>query len=436
MILAAPTNSAPPEAELQFDVGSTDDSLERMIELFARHGDTYRVFVPSRRSYTYVIHHPDDVKRVLVSNHRNYTKGVGLDRVKILLGKGIMTSEGELWKRQRYMMQPLFHRRVITEFAGVIAQANDRWIDRWEGLAHRGEPINLTDEMSELTLEIVLRSIFGRDLDRLSQQLGGNPFEVVTREQSRDLQFAYKFRSLTKLVAQLIAQRRDTAEEHFDYVAMLMNARDKDSGAPMGERELIDEIMTLVVAGHETTASGLNWTWYLISQHPQIEARLHAEIAAAAEVPSPSLAEMEGLRFTRQVIDEALRLYPPGWVLSRRTVNADSLGGYPVPPGTNVLLPLYLLHRHPNFWKNPETFDPDRFAPEHEAERPRFAYMPFAAGPRHCIGETFALYEMLVHLYKVARRYRLRYVPDEPLELEAQINLRTRHPLHMRLEAR
>jgi len=436
MTAAATPQPQPPEAELQFDVGSTDDSLERMIELFARHGDTYRVYVPARRSYTYVIHHPDDVKRVLVSNHRNYTKGVGLDRVKILLGRGIMTSEGELWKRQRYMMQPLFHRRVVTTFAEVIAQSNDRWIARWEGLARRGELINLTDEMSALTLEIVLRSIFGRDLDRLSQQLGGNPFEVVTREQSRDLQFAYKFRSLTKLVAQLIAQRRDTAEEHFDYVAMLMNARDKDSGAPMGERELIDEIMTLVVAGHETTASGLNWTWYLISQHPQIEARLHAEIAAAAELPSPSLAEMEGLRFTRQVIDEALRLYPPGWVLSRRTVNADSLGGYPVPPGTNVLLPLYLLHRHPNFWKNPETFDPDRFAPEHEAERPRFAYMPFAAGPRHCIGETFALYEMLVHLYKVARRYRLRYVPDEPLELEAQINLRTRHPLHMRLEAR
>jgi cytochrome P450 len=268
MIAAAPANRTPPEAELQFDVGSTDDSLERMIELFARHGDTYRVYVPARRSYTYVVHHPDDVKRVLVSNHRNYTKGVGLDRVKILLGKGIMTSEGELWKRQRYMMQPLFHRRVISGFAELIAQANDRWIERWEGLARRGELINLTDEMSELTLEIVLRSVFGRDLDRLSQQLGGNPFEVVTREQSRDLQFAYKFRSLTKLVAQLIAQRRATEEEHVDYVAMLMNARDKETGAPMGERELIDEVMTLVVAGHETTASGLNWTWYLFSQHP------------------------------------------------------------------------------------------------------------------------------------------------------------------------
>ena len=407
-----------------------------MIELFARHGDTYRVFVPARRSYTYVIHHPDDVKRVLVSNHKNYTKGVGLDRVRILLGKGIMTSEGELWKRQRYMMQPLFHRRVISAFANVIAQENDRFISRWELLAGRGELVSLTDEMSELTLAIVLRSIFGRDLDRLRQQLGGNPFEVVTREQSRDLQFAFKFRSLTKLVAQLLARRRAEPEEHFDYVAMLMEARDKESGEPMGERELIDEVMTLIVAGHETTASGLNWTWYLLSQHPQSEARLHAEIDAAPQLPAPGLAQMEALPYTQQVINEALRLYPPGWLLSRRTIEADVLGGYAVAPGTNVLLPLYLLHRHPRFWKDPESFEPARFAPEHEAERPRFAYMPFAAGPRHCIGETFALYEMLVHLYKVARRYRLVYVPDKPLELEAQINLRTRHPLHMRLERR
>ena len=407
-----------------------------MIELFARHGDTYRVYVPARRSYTYVIHHPDDVKRVLVSNHRNYTKGVGLDRVRILLGKGIMTSEGELWKRQRYMMQPLFHRRVIGGFAELIARTNDRWLERWEGLARRGEPINLTDEMSELTLEIVLRSIFGRDLDRLSQQLGGNPFAVVTREQSRDLQFAYKFRSLTKLVAQLIAQRRVANEEHSDYVAMLMHARDKESGEPMAERELIDEIMTLVVAGHETTASGLNWTWYLLSQHPQVESRLHAEIDAAADMAVPTFTQTEGLRYTRQVVDESLRLYPPGWVLSRRTIEADVLGGYPVAPGTNVLLPLYLLHRHPQFWSDPEVFDPGRFAPEHEAQRPRFAYMPFAAGPRHCIGETFALYEMLMHLYKVARHYRLRYLADQPPELEAQINLRTRRPLYMRVEPR
>ena len=423
-------------AELQFDVGSTEDSLERMVELFARHGDTYRVFVPARSSYTYVIHHPDDIKRVLVSNHRNYVKGLGLDRVKILLGKGIMTSEGELWKRQRYMMQPFFHRRVVTRFAELIAQVNERFLARWDTLAARGELLNLTDELSELTLEIVLRSIFGTDLERLTQQLGANPFEVVTRESERNLQFAYKFRSLTKLVAELIARRRREGSEHFDFLAMLMGARDKDSGAPMPERELIDEVMTLIVAGHETTASGLNWTWYLLSQHPQVLARLQAELDAAPEYAAPSLEQMESLAYTQQVVNEALRLYPPGWLLSRRTLEADVLGGYAVPANSNVLLPLYLLHRHPRFWRDPERFEPERFAPEHEAERPRFAYMPFAAGPRHCIGETVALYEMLVHLYKIARRYRLVYVPDRPLELEAQINLRTRYPLHMRLERR
>ncbi|HXR89113.1 MAG TPA: cytochrome P450 [Steroidobacteraceae bacterium] len=426
----------PPEAELQFDIGSTDDSLDRMIELFARHGDTYRVYVPTRKSYTYVIHHPDDVKRVLVSNHRNYTKGVGLDRVKILLGKGLMTSEGEFWKRQRYMMQPMFHRRVITEFAALIDAANERFTARWEAQAARGEVVNLTDEMSELTLEIVLRSIFGTDLDRLAQQPGGNPFEVVTREQGRNLQFAFKFRSLTKLVAELVRRRREGREEHFDYVGMLMNARDKDTGNAMQERELIDEVLTLVVAGHETTASALNWTWYLLSQHPEVEARLHAEIDSAPAVSAPSLAQMEALAYTQQVVNEALRLYPPGWLLSRRTIEPDVLSGFEIAAGTNVLLPLYLLHRHPRYWHDPDAFRPERFAPDHEAERPRFAYMPFAAGPRHCIGETFALYEMLMHLYKVARRYRLVHVPDMPLELEAQINLRTKYPLHMRLERR
>jgi len=437
MTAAVTPQPQPPEAELQFDVGSTDDSLERMIELFARHGDTYRVYVPSRHSYTYVIHHPDDVKRVLVSNYRNYTKGPGIDRIKLLLGKGIMTSEGEMWKRQRAMMQPCFHRRVLTQFASLIAQANDRFIARWEALAARGELVNITEEMSDLTLEIVMRSIIGRDLERVTQQLGANPFEVVAKDSARNLQFVYKFRSLAGLVREMIARRRARPEEeHFDYLAMLMSARDKESGRGMGEGELIDEILTLIVAGHETTASGLNWTWYLLSQHPEVEARLHAELDAAQELAAPSLVQVEALTYTQQIVNEALRLYPPGWVLSRRTIEPDVLGGYALPARTNVLLPLYLIHRHPRFWSNPETFDPDRFAPEHEAERPRFAYMPFAAGPRHCIGETFALYEMLVHLYKVARRYRLRYVPDKPLELEAQINLRTRHPLHMRLEAR
>ena len=436
MSATEPVERQPPEAETPFDIGSTEDSLERMTELFARLGDIYRVYAPGRKSHTYVINHPDDVKRVLVANHRNYTKGIGLDRVKILLGMGLMTSEGELWKRQRYMMQPFFHRRVITEFARLIAAANERLIERWDGLAQRGDAVNLTDEMSELTLGVVLTAIFGRDLERLTREHGENPFEVVTREPARDLKFAYKFRSLAKLIGKLIERRRSEPEEHFDYVAMLMSARDKETGAPMTDRQLIDELMTLVVAGHETTASALNWTWYLLSQHPEADARLHREISSAPDLAAPSLAEMESLAYTQQVVNEALRLYPPGWLLSRRSIGADVLAGCSIPAGADVLLCLYLLHRHPHFWKHPDAFEPERFAPEHEAERPRFAYMPFAAGPRHCIGETFALYEMLVHLYKVARRFRLTRATDEPISLEAQINLRTRKPLYMRLERR
>jgi cytochrome P450 len=436
MTESARSPARPPEPDAQFDIGSTEDSLERMRELFARYGDIYRVYAPGRKSYTYVIHHPDDVKRVLVNNHKNYTKGVGLDRVKILLGNGIMTSEGEFWRKQRYMMQPMFHRRVITEFARVIDTENDRFIARWEAQAARGESVNVTDDMSELTLDIVLRAVFGRDLDRLTQESGGNPFSVVTKEPARNLQFAYKFRSLGKLVAALMRRRATEAYEHIDFLAMLMAARDKETGDAMSERELIDEVMTLVVAGHETTASALNWTWYLLALHPQVERRLHAELDAAPVQSSPSLAQMEALPYTQQVVNEALRLYPPGWLLSRRTIAPDVLAGFEIPAGADVLLSPYLLHRHPLFWPDPDAFRPERFSPEHEAARPRFAYMPFAAGPRHCIGETFALYEMLMHLYKVARRYRLTYLSTEPIELEAQINLRTKNPLYMRLERR
>ncbi len=433
---ASAPHREPPEADLQFDIGATEDSLERMTALFARYGDIYRVYAPGRKSHTWIINHPEDVKRVLVSNHRNYTKGLGLDRVKILLGNGIMTSEGDFWRRQRYMMQPLFHRRVVTEFNQLIDAANARFIDKWATQAARGELVNLTDDMSELTLEIVLGSIFGKDLATLTRQPGGNPFEVVTKQTARDLKFAYQFRSLGKLVSALIAKRRAEPAEHFDYLSMLMNARDKESGDPMSERALIDEVMTLVVAGHETTASGLNWAWYLLARNPQADARMHAEIQAAPDITAPGLGQMEALQYTQNVINEALRLYPPGWLLSRRSIEPDVLSGFTIPAGTDVLLSPYLLHRHPQYWKEPDAFRPERFDAEHESERPRFAYIPFAAGPRHCIGESLALYEMLMHLYKVARHYRLALASDDPVELDAQINLRTRKPLVMRLERR
>src|SRR5258708_733617 len=375
------SRARPPGPAEGFDLGGSDESLTRLNRYFAEFGDIYRVFAPGRGVYNYVINHHDDIKRVLLSNHRNYTKGEGRDGVKILLGKGIMTSEGDFWRRQRRMMQPSFHRRVIDQFSTLIREVNDKFAVRWAEKAARAEAVNLSDDTSELTLEIVLRSIFGKDLARLEAQFGANPFEVVAKE-------------------------------------------------------LIDEVLTLIVAGHETTAAALTWTWYLISQHPETQARLHAEADRMSPDRTLGLDAAESLEFTHQVLQEALRLYPPGWLITRRTLQADELGGYPIAPRTDVFISPYMLHRHPAFWSEPEEFRPERFAGPDAEERHRFAYIPFAVGPRHCIGENIAMFEMLVHVQAMSRRFRLTRAGDDPIELEAQINLRPRSNLMMTVEAR
>ena len=426
----------PPLAPEQFDVGSTDDSLDRLVAAAATCGDVFRIHAPGRGSDTWIVNNPADIKRVLVSNHRNYTKGVGLDRVKILLGNGIMTSESDLWRRQRRMIQPLFHRRVTESFGPLIERCVDDRIVRWQGFAERGEPVDVTEEMSALTLDIILRAIFGPDLDWLASRLGGNPFAIVTEHAARDLQFAYRFRSLTRLVGELVARRRDGGEEHHDFLGMLIAARDKENGAPMPDRELIDEVMTLVVAGHETSAAALNWTWFLLATHPQAYARLTAELDAVPERAGMRFEDAEQLRYTQAAIKEAMRLYPPGWLLTRRTIGPDVLSGCVVPAGTDVMLSPYLIQRHPRHWERPGEFRPERFVDASVDPRDQWIYIPFAAGPRHCVGENFAMYEMTLHVARVARRWRLEYIDEGPVAVEAAINLRTRRGLRMRLQPR
>jgi enediyne biosynthesis protein E7 len=436
MTIPAPMPVVPTEVVGRFDIDDTDDMSDRMMELFARHGDTYRVIAPSRSAPMLMIHAAEDVRRVLATNRGNYVKGVGFDRVRILLGDGLITSDGELWARQRAMMQPMFHRRIMANFASSIAASNDALLARWEASADQGRPVNVTEGMSAMTLDIVLRSIFGRDLDRLVAETGSNPFDLVAQDSARDLRFAYRFRSLNRLVAGLIERRRHEAEEHHDFVAMLMAARDGGTGAPMSERELINEIMTLIVAGHETTATGLTWTWYLLSQHPDAEARLHAELDALPERHPLELAASGELPVARAVVDEALRLYPPVWVFTRRALEADTLGGFAVPAGTDVILPTYVIHRHPRYWHEPDAFRPERFAPGGEGQGASFAYIPFGAGPRRCLGDGFAIYEMLANLSRFGRRFRLRMVRDQPVTLEARVNLRPAQPMFMTLERR
>jgi cytochrome P450 len=431
-----PPPGNPPSIPEPHDLGTTDDSLDRMLEWFGQRGDTYRVFAPARNSWTWVVHHPDDVKRVLVTNHRNYTKGVGIDRVRMLLGNGIMTSEGEFWRRQRRMLQPAFHRRVIQRFAGVIRARNDALFERWAAAAAAGEPVNLTRAMSELALEVILRAIFSDDLSRLVGDLADNPFMLVTREPKRDPRFAYEFRQLGTVVQRIIRQRRATGRRQFDFTQMLMESVDPETGRGMNERELLDEVLTLVVAGHETTASALNWTWWLIAQHPEAERRLHDENDRVGDLGLASFDDVERLPCTLATIQESMRLYPPGWLLTRRSIGPDRLGGYAVPPGTDVFISPFVVHRHPAIWDNAASFDPDRFGAGRAEGRHRFAYIPFAAGPRHCIGENLATFEMMLHLNGALRRFRLQPVVPGPVALEARINLRPAQDTHMRVETR
>jgi cytochrome P450 len=428
-------SSSPPGPAREYLLGSSDETLELLLRWFVEFGNTYRVRAPDGRC-TWVIHDPEDVRRVLVSNHRNYTKGLGLDRVRLLLGRGIMTSEGELWRRQRRMVQPAFHRKGIERFGAIIHDCNELLMAHWQQAAAAERTINLTRSTSEFTLNVMLRSIFSEDLDALVANLQDNPFMMVADESRRDPLFAYRFRQLGTLGRDLLRRRRSADLRRADLMQMLMEARDPDTGRGMEERQLVDEILTLVVAGHETTASTLNSTWWLLSQHPDIEARLHAEQDREGDLGPIDYPGLGRLPFTRQVLDEVLRLYPAGWALTRRSIGPDRLGGYELPAGTDIVLSPYVIHRHPDYWLDAERFDPERFAADAPTSRERRTYIPFAVGPRHCIGEYFAIYEMMLHLNGATRRFRLRPATDEPVSWEARINLRTARDLHMRVERR
>lgn len=426
-----------PGPSQRHDLDANDESASLLLELAQRYGDTFRIASQSRSSDNLVILNADDIRRVLQTNRANYVKGIGIERVRVLLGNGLMASEGELWSRQRRLVQPAFHSQVIRSFSALMHRANADLIERWSGCAARGETVNLTHDLSELALNIVLRALFGIDLDRLIQAKGSNPFDLLTSETRRDLPFAAKFRALTHHVLNMIAARRQEQRIEMDLLSTLMEVRDRDSGEAMPDRALLDELMTLIVAGHETTASALNWTWYLLSQNREVEARLHSAIAAPP--PASGLEDEPATTthpYVEQVLQEALRLYPPGWLFTRRALADDVLGGFHVPAGTDVFICPYMLHRQTAHWDQPEAFDPRRFEPAAVEARHRFAYLPFSAGPRYCIGATFAMAEMTMHLSMVADRFRLEYTAPVPPAAEFQVNLRSRHDLHMRLVAR
>ena len=374
---------------------------------------------------------PDDVRHVLVGNHRNYTKGVGFERVAMLLGNGIIVSDGARWRSQRRMIQPAFHRGVIERFSDTMRACNARLLARWCDAADRGRAVDVTTDMSELSLEVILGCLFSEDLERLIETEGRNPFAMLVDDVTRDLAVAMRFRGLMRHVRAMVASRRAEGREPHDWLSLLMAARDKDSGEPMPMRALLDEVMTLIVAGHETTAGTLNWVWYLLGTHPDAEARLHAEVDALDG--EPLFGDLARLDYARQVADEALRLYPPVWLFSRKAIGADRLGGHAVPAGADVFLSPWLMQRDPAHWSDPEAFRPERFGDVQASNLKRTAWYPFSLGSRRCIGEFFSMVDMQLHLGLVARQLSLRPRPADTVApaVEPLINLRTRRPILM-----
>ncbi len=429
MSAPAATRREPPASAEPLDISFESDALSALTRNVALHGDAFRMFSPALQRHIWVLSHPDHVRHVLVDRNANFTKGIGIDRVAILLGGGLMTSEGDVWRAQRKLIQPSFHRNVIATWMPHLHAANAALTSKWTAAAVAGTAINITQDMSEASLEVVLRALFGEDLPRLMAG-GANPFALLTDDTERNLAFAYKFRQLAKLIMDEVDRRRRDGVRHNDIVSQLLDARDRQTGAPMADRALQDEVMTLIVAGHETTASSLNWFWYLLTQSDDVARRLHAELDATSPDP-PGYGDLDALPVVRTAIDETLRLYPPGWLLTRRSIEADTVGGYALPAKTDVLISPYLVHRHPAYWPDPDRFDPDRFLLQDSGSRNRFVYLPFGLGPRACIGEHLALVEMRTHVATLARRFDLQLVPGQTIELEPQVNLRTRHPLRM-----
>ncbi|HJQ85722.1 MAG TPA: cytochrome P450 [Candidatus Binatia bacterium] len=426
------------------------DPLRFLVSLTRRYGDVIRLrFVLWN---VYLVWRPEHVKHVLQDRHAIYTKGKPDYQVlKRILGEGLVTSDGDHWLRQRRLMQPAFHRTSIAAFAALIVERTRVLLESWEEPARRGTSVDIYHQMRRLSLDVVTRALFGVKLHEDARAVG-EAFAVLSEELADHLYSPFFFffllpalptpgnrrarralRTLDEIVGSIIARRRaDVSDADDDLLALLLRARDDDGGGEgMTDRQIRDEVMTLLLAGHETTAMALSWTWFLLDRHPAIAARVRREVLEALGDRDATVEDLPRLAYVTRVLEEAMRLYPPAWMFTRTAREPDEIGGYAVPPKTIVMVSPYVTHRAPAVWDEPERFDPDRFTPERSAGRPRFAYFPFAGGPRQCIGSEFALTEATLVVATIAQRWRLELATGRPVVPRPSITLRPRRGLPM-----
>ncbi len=420
----------PPGPGESVALGIDAGTLTTLQQLQADYGDMVSMTQPNGR-LAYFINDAAEVRRILTRRHSKYKKGPGFERVKMLLGNGLIVSDGDVWRRSRRMIQPAFSRQNVHRLMKVMVGCSDRRAVHWAELAAKGEQCNITSETSDFALELILISIFSSDYENRIMTEGDNPFAFLSRDSTRDLSVVMKVRELRMLLLSIIEDRRaGEGSDEFDFLSMYLQATDKE-GQPFSDAELLDELMTLIVAGFETSANTLNWVWYLIAKHPGVEANIIAEarekLPNVSALSAESLAEMQ---YTQQVLEEALRLYPPVWLYTRHSHELDELDDFDVTSGTDIYLSPFILHRTEHYWADAESFDPDRFAPSDKPKNDR-PYYPFSLGPRRCLGEYFSFLEMKVHLGLLLPRFRMQLVDQSEPELELSINLRSTKDIYM-----
>ncbi len=427
------------------------DPLGLWAKAAREHGDIVRMnFGPT---VTYFINHPDYIQYVLQTHNRNYDRNTfGNSVIQLVSGLNLLTSDGDYWLGQRRLMQPAFHRQQITTFGRLMTSATSRMLEKWDRQYDSGAPVDAHVEMMRVTLDIVGQALFSVDLSSEASVLGWSFMESMAYVNyrlnhlfyfpryvptPRNLRLRKALRKIDEILYGMIEERRASGEQKDDLLAMLLAARYEDTGERMTDEQLLNEAGIIIGAGHETTANALTWSFYLLSQHPEAEARLHEELDTVLAGRQPSPADLHQLPYTRQVIEEAMRLYPPAWVLTgRRAIEDDLIDGYRIPAGSVVFISPYVIHRDARFWPEPDRFIPERFAPEMSAARPRFAYLPFGGGPRKCIGNDFAMTEAQLILAMVAQRYRLKLAAGYQAEPDPIFTLRVKGGLPMQLERR
>ncbi|HYI02727.1 cytochrome P450 [Hyalangium sp.] len=426
------------------------EPLGFLVHMAHQYGDVVRL--PFGRSEAYLISHPDDVRQVLVTNYRSYKRSELYDKMKPLLGEGLITSDGDFWQRQRRMMQPAFHKQRVISFTGMMVESIQRMLERWEKAEQRAEPLDMLAEMMRITQTIITRTMFSAGLDEATVDAVGQAVTVgqATAEQRfwslvvfpdaiptpQNRRFQRAVRTIDRIVHGLIDERRRSGEDKGDLLSMLLAATDETDGKGMTQRQLRDELVTIYLAGHETTSVALTWAWYLLSLHTDVARKVQAEVDEVLQGRVPTYEDLEKLRYVHQVVEETLRLYPPAWLLSRTALQDDVLSGYRIPAGAAVLLCPYVVHRHPRYWENPLGFDPDRFQPQQVEARHRHVYFPFGTGPHLCIGNRMSLMEAQLVLAMVVQRYRLDLVVDQRVVPHPQISLKPEGAVRMTLHRR